>query len=104
MFAQIAGGIAIAGIAFGAAWLASKGYPVPAAIGVVVSGLIGKLFGEPLPSVTLNAVASMPPPMAAEVAKRAIASLPPDARTQLAHAQVVLTGLTTPPPAPEQTP
>lgn len=99
---QIVGFLAVCGVVVLCAVLGAKGYPIPAAlIASLVSGLIGTLFGQPLAKVTLAAVSNMPPPMAAEVAKRAIASLPPDARTQLAHANVVLTGLTDPPPPTE---
>jgi uncharacterized membrane protein len=103
---QIVGGVVVAGIMAGAAWASMKGYPIQASvIGSLVSALIGKLFGQPIAAVTLNHVSKLPPPMAAEAARRAIASLPPqtvsgDARSQLEQASVVLTGISTPPPPP----
>jgi hypothetical protein len=102
---QVLGGVAIALIAAGAAWMSAKGYAVPASIAAsVASALVGKLFGQPLAAFTLNHVSKLPPPMAAEAARRAIASLPPDARAQLEQASVVLTGMSSypPPPPPHQ--
>lgn len=99
MFLQIVAFCAIAAVIIVSAALAYKGYPIPAAlVSSLVSAGIGKLFGEPLRSITLHQVGSLPPPLAAEVAKRAIASLPPEARAKLEPARVVLTGLTDPPP------
>lgn len=100
---QIVGGLAVAGIGAGAAWLAMQGYPeIAGVLGTTAGALVGKLFGAPIDAVTLSRVSKMPPPMAAEVARRAIASLPPDTRTQLEGACVVLSRVSDRPPAPTQ--
>jgi hypothetical protein len=103
---QIVGGLAVAGIGVGAAWIGMQGYPeIAGLLGPVMGALIGTLFGTPIAAVTLNQVSKMPPPMAAEVARRAIASLPPDTRHQLQAATVVLTGISDrPPPTPPSVP
>jgi hypothetical protein len=96
---QIVGTGVAAAIVCGAAYLATKGYPIPAVlVSSLVSALVAKLFGKPLDAVTLNAVSNMPPPMAAAVAMRAIDSLPPQHREQLADVAVVLRKLSEPPP------
>jgi peptidoglycan/LPS O-acetylase OafA/YrhL len=100
---QIVGTIVAGGIVLGAAFMASKGYAVPAVVvSSLVSALTAKLFGEPLQAVTLNQVSKMEPPMAAAVAMRAIDSLPPQHREQLGAVQVVLKGLSEPPPPPPE--
>lgn len=109
---QILGTLVIALIIIGVAVLAVDGFPIPATLlGVLASGLsalFGKLFGQPLPQVTLNHVSKLPPPMAAEAARRAIMSLPPDQvggwepNMRLEQAAVVLQGISSyPPPPPE---
>lgn len=102
MFLQIvAFAVIVAAIVVGAV-LASKGYAIPSAlIASIVSALVGKFFGEPLWSVTLRQVDHLPPPLAATLAKRAIESLPPNARAQLERANIILEGLTEPPPPPK---
>lgn len=98
MFMQIVAALVVLAVVLCTAWL-SRIYPVQASIaGTLASALIAKWFGRPLTRVMLEHVASLPPPLAAEVARRAIESLPPEARKQLEPAQVVLTGLTDPPP------
>lgn len=100
---QIVGAAVAAGIIAAAAWAAVNGYPIPATIvSSLVSALIAKLFGQPIAAVTLGHVSKLPPPMAAEAARRAIASLPPDARAELSQASVVLTGLSSAPPPPPE--
>lgn len=99
MMLQIVGFALIAGVVVLAAVLAKKGYAIPSAlIAAIVSGAVGKLFGEPLAIVTLNSIPKLPPPLAASIAKRAIDSLPPNARSQLGGATVILEGLTSRPP------
>jgi len=98
MFLQILAALVVLGVVLATAAL-SITYPVQASIaGSLASALIAKWFGRPLTRVMLDHVASLPPPLAAEVARRAIESLPPEARKQLEPASVVLTGLTDPPP------
>jgi hypothetical protein len=98
---QIVGTVVAGCIIAGSAYLATKGYPVPAVlVSSLVSALIAKLFGVPLQAVTLNAVSKMPPPMAAAVAMRAIDSLPPAQREQLSDVAVVLKNVSNPPPPP----
>jgi len=98
MFLQIMGAIVVFGVVLLSAMLSSQ-YPIPATlVSAVVTGLCAKLFGQPLARVTVEHAGHLPPPLAAEVARRAIASLPPAQRVQLEAAQVVLTGLSHPPP------
>lgn len=99
MYVQIVAFLTIAGVIVLAALLAHFGYAIPSAlVGSLVSGAVGKWFGKPLWSITLHQVGELPPPLAAQVAKRAIASLPPNARAELAGAELVLEGLSDPPP------
>lgn len=107
---QILGVAVIALIIVGVAVLAMHGYPIPATLlGVLssaLSALVGKLFGRPLPEVTLNHVSKLPPPMAAEAARRAIMSLPPEQvggwepNMRLEQAAVVLQHMSSEPPPP----
>lgn len=99
MFLQIVAFALIVVVIVVAAVLASNGYALPSAlIASIVSALVGKFFGEPLWSVTLHQIDQLPPPLAATVAKRAIGSLPPTTRAQLERANLILEGLTDPPP------
>lgn len=92
-FIQIVAAFAVVLVIALAAALSLR-YPIPASIaGTLASALIGKWFGRPLTRVMLDQVASLPPPLAAEVARRAIESLPPQSRQHLQSAQVVLTRL-----------
>lgn len=98
---QVVGFVAIVFATVASAWV-SRTYSLPpellTGLASVIALLVGKLFGQPVSLVTLNSVASMPPRLAAQLATRAIASLPPASRAELAGAQVVLTGLSDPPP------
>lgn len=98
---QIVGTAVAVAIAAGAAYMASKGYVIPAVIvSNAVTGLLAKLFGSPLHAVTLQQVSNMPVEKAAEVATRAIESLPPVYREQISMtgAAVVLKGISSRPP------
>lgn len=100
LFLQIVGALVVLGVIVVAAVL-GRDYPVPAAlVSCLVSALIGKWIGTPIPSVTLARVGDLPPHMAAAVAARAIESLPPQQRNRLQAARVVLEGLSMPPPPP----
>jgi hypothetical protein len=100
-FLQIVAAFAVVLVIVLAAAL-SVHHPIPASIaGSLASALIAKWFGRPLTRVMLDQVTSLPPPLAAEVARRAIDSLPPAARLHLHDAQIVLSGLTEPPPRRE---
>jgi hypothetical protein len=95
---QIVGALVVFGVVVVAAILAPR-YPIPATlVSTLVTGLIAKLFGQPVAAVTIEAAGHLEPEQAAQVAQRAIASLPPDARQQLQPATVVLTGLSSKPP------
>jgi hypothetical protein len=102
LFLQIVGTLVAFGVVAMSCILAAH-YPVPATlVAALVSGLMAKLFGQPIGMVAVQQAGELPPQLAAMVARRAIDSLPPkQVSPELHAASVVLLGLSQPPPPAE---